>query len=282
MSGAPTAPTPDLCPSCGTPRPGRFCGACGEKRVDPGHDHSLAHWVAEFFEGLTHFDGRFFRTFRTLVTAPGRLTRDHLLGRRVGAMAPLQLFFVVSVVFYLCFTHAYAAEAASMSQNLANGSLLGNLFRVDVLGVLQAKATQRQQPLEELVALVRERAGHHSKLFLATLLPVWALCLQGLGRLVYSKFVPHLIFAVHELCTFLIFDLVFLLVHRVLGHRAISDTMFVPLLVAFWAHLLLALRGAYGFSWPGAIWRSVVALAGLVATILVYRQAVTVVTSLLV
>ena len=96
MSG----PPPARCPSCGAAIDGRFCAACGEKRVT-AHDYSITHFAEHVLESLTHFDFKSLRAVRTLVTRPGRLTRDYLDGRRRGYIGPIQLFVIVNVVFAL-------------------------------------------------------------------------------------------------------------------------------------------------------------------------------------
>ena len=82
--------SPGICPSCGAVRPSQFCAACGEKRLDPARDHSLRWLIGQILEGVAQLDTKLLRTFGTLLGRPGQLTRDHLLGRRVQTMPPLQ------------------------------------------------------------------------------------------------------------------------------------------------------------------------------------------------
>src|SRR5262245_7392607 len=86
-----------VCVSCGTPRAGRFCEACGEKRITT-HDYSLVHFGENFLETLTHFDFRSLRALWVLVRKPGMLTRDYLDGRRKPYVGPIQLFVIVNVM----------------------------------------------------------------------------------------------------------------------------------------------------------------------------------------
>ena len=63
------------CPTCGARAPGKFCPACGEKRVDAADlsiRHFFTHALGEFF----HFDSKIFRSFRLLFTRPGFLTAN--------------------------------------------------------------------------------------------------------------------------------------------------------------------------------------------------------------
>lgn len=89
-----------VCPSCGAPRPEKFCSRCGEKRVD-AHDYSLGHFFGHAIESFTHADGKIFRSLRLLLAHPGALTADYFAGKRQPYMHPLALFIVANTFFFL-------------------------------------------------------------------------------------------------------------------------------------------------------------------------------------
>src|SRR5262245_30635748 len=93
-------PASPPCPTCGAIVDGRFCGNCGEKRITTD-DYSITHFAEHILESLTHFDFKSLRALKTLVTQPGRLTRDYLDGRRRSYIGPIQLFVIVNIVFAL-------------------------------------------------------------------------------------------------------------------------------------------------------------------------------------
>jgi len=88
------------CANCREPLGGRYCARCGEKRLEPS-DHTLRHFLGHLFEAFTHADGKVVLTLRSLLTRPGRLTADHLRGRRKPYMPPLQVFLICNLVFFL-------------------------------------------------------------------------------------------------------------------------------------------------------------------------------------
>lgn len=270
------------CPSCGGVRPGRFCAICGEKRLDPARDHSLRWLIGQILEGVVQFDTRLLRTFGTLLGRPGQLTRDHLEGRRVRTLPPLQAFFVTSVLFYCFFERAYAAPVQVLSSAYARGAWLGNVLHYDIATVLTAKAAATGQPLDTLAMRVFDRASQESKVFLGLLVPFLACVLHVLFRRQWPRHVPHFIAALHLFSVFLLFDLVFLFGWRLAGADAISDLMFLPLLAGFGVHAWLAIRRIYAVKWLRALFATVVLLTSLTALILVYRQIVTVVAAVLV
>jgi hypothetical protein len=91
---------PQPCPSCGHTMEQKFCSYCGEKRVNR-HDFSLKHFIEEAVEGITHFDNKFFRTIKILITKPGKLAEDFSNGIRLRYMRPLQLYIVCNLIFFL-------------------------------------------------------------------------------------------------------------------------------------------------------------------------------------
>jgi hypothetical protein len=95
-----TENVPQPCPSCGHTMEQKFCSNCGEKRVHH-HDFSLKHFAEEALENITHFDSKFFRTIKVLITQPGKLAEDFSNGIRVRYMRPLQLFIVCNLIFFV-------------------------------------------------------------------------------------------------------------------------------------------------------------------------------------
>ncbi len=281
VENASTADGRGVCPSCGAVRVGRFCHACGEKRLEPEHDHSLRWLFVQVLEGVAQFDTKLLRTFGALLFRPGQLTRDHLEGRRVRHLPPLQVFFVTSVLFYLFFERAYAAPVGVLAKAYAQGGWVGNVLHYDIAGAITAKAAASGQSVDVLVARVFDRASQESKLFLGLLVPFLAGVLHLLFRRQWPRYVPHFVAAVHAFTVFLCFDLVFLFGWRLAGANEISDLMFLPLLLGFGVHVVFAVRRVYGAGAIAAVLKTLVVLAWLVALIIVYRQFVTVAAAVL-
>ncbi|MEZ5964814.1 MAG: DUF3667 domain-containing protein [Planctomycetota bacterium] len=256
---------------------GEYCQACGERRLDPERDHSLRWLLGQLVDGLLQLDAKVLRTYRALLVRPGSLTRDHLEGRRVRTVMPFQLFLLTGLVFYLCFSHAYAAPVAALADARARGVWFGNILQYDIRGAIAAKAAATGQTADVLAMRVFDRAGQESKIFLGALVPVQALALWLLHRRHEPRFVPHLIAALHLFTVFLVFDLVFLWVWRLLGHRTITDTMFLPLVVTYAVHVFVGLRRIHGGGLLATGVRTLAFLAVFLAAILAYRQVITIV-----
>jgi hypothetical protein len=82
--------------------------------------------VHETWTELSGYDGRFARTFLLLLRQPGALTLEFLAGRRARFIAPLRLYFVASVVYFLL-----AAAIPNVQQPRA-AQLPGSKVKIDL------------------------------------------------------------------------------------------------------------------------------------------------------
>jgi hypothetical protein len=89
------------CKNCTHVFTGNFCNNCGEK-VYSSHDKSLIHIGEEFFHFLTHFEGAFLTTLKTVITKPGKFSLDYCNGIRKKYFKPVSLFLLL-VILYLLF-----------------------------------------------------------------------------------------------------------------------------------------------------------------------------------
>lgn len=266
----------EACQSCGALRPQRYCGACGEKRLEPERDHSLSWLLGQVLDGVLHFDTKLLRTFSVLVFTPGRLSRAFLEGRRVRYLQPLSLFAIASIVFYLLFPNAYSAQVETMQRCLRDDVWIGNLLRFDFDAHLGAVAAQRNESIELVRARVRERSAEESKIFLGLLVPWLAIVLHATVRRAQPKPVPNLVLALHLFVVFLALDLVFLLGWRLCGADRLADEQFAPLFAAYTLHSMLTVRTALQLSMLRALAVALACTAALVVGLVVYRQLVTV------
>src|SRR5471032_886659 len=97
---SPTVAHDSLCANCTTPMQGKYCHACGERKVHE-HDLTLRHFFLHAVHEFTHLDSKVFATVRYLFTRPGFLTQEFVAGRRSRYMKPLALFLIASAVFLI-------------------------------------------------------------------------------------------------------------------------------------------------------------------------------------
>ncbi len=193
-------PAPE-CVSCGQPMPGKFCAHCGEKRVDPG-DHTLLRMVGHMFEAFTHADGKVFLTLRSLVTRPGRLTADHLRGRRKPYIPPLQLFLIANLIFFLL--HPLIGVSNTLTTNL--DTHLHYLWHSPVAEALVApRLKARRLTTEAYAAVFNPAAVTHAKTLVILIVPVFALATLAAHRRPRRPITAQLIFALHVGAFWLLF-----------------------------------------------------------------------------
>lgn len=89
------------CLNCGQPLNGgdNFCSHCGQKNSTK--KLSFGVFVSNMFSGFFSYDSRFWRTFIPLLTKPGKISKEFILGRRVKYVNPFQLYLNVSIIFFL-------------------------------------------------------------------------------------------------------------------------------------------------------------------------------------
>jgi hypothetical protein len=86
------------CLNCGTQVAGRFCQHCGQENVVV--KESFWHLLMHFFEDLTHFDGKLWKTVKLLLFKPASLTKLYMDGKRATYLHPIRMYLFVSAVFF--------------------------------------------------------------------------------------------------------------------------------------------------------------------------------------
>jgi hypothetical protein len=262
------------CPNCATPLAGPWCHVCGQK--GEAYSRSIWHLTTEAFEGLTHFDGRFWQTLPRLLVRPGQLTRDYLDGHRAAQIPPFRLFLVVLLLVF--FTGGLSLGQGhnnfklktindpevqkqlnwSQQDKAQFAEAMGNLDKAasgkpdagihTVLGDSKFWSERTKKALEnpESYMLAVEQWGHRAAILM---LPIAALLLSVLFVFKRGVYVfDHLIFAMHSLSfQGLLVSALFLL------GMAVGWAWWFLLLAP--VHLFAHMRGTYGTSVFGTLAR---------------------------
>jgi hypothetical protein len=178
-----------------------YCANCGEKRFD-SRQLSTKHFVEETFEGLVHFDNKFFRTLWLLFTKPGQLSVDYVEGRRVRSMKPIQFFVVINLVFFiLMMNNPYSLPLNSYLnvkpfKNYSTRSIVEEKLKHDSI----SEATYEY--------IFDDKINSESKEFIFIFIPLYAFIFWVFFFMYHRRFFEHLIFATHfvslVLCYYLI------------------------------------------------------------------------------
>ena len=281
------------CLNCGAELSGPFCHECGQHahvhKTLTAFFHDLAH-------GVFHLEGKLWNTIPMLAWRPGELTRRYIDGQRARFVSPIALFlFCVFLMFGVVgltsnTTHMTAKAAADATRELAKDQrklVVLQQQRAQATGRAASKLDERIDDLkDEMSALEAVKTGkvdgsiHLADGFLGgfgdrfqdaaknpellfyklktnaykfswALIPisvpfVWLLFPFSRRFRLYD----HTVFVTYSLC----FMMLLLAASSVIG--LISESLsslawFVPPI-----HMYRQLRGAYGVSKAGAVWRT--------------------------
>lgn len=100
MAEETSTPSQHTCKSCGNSFIGLYCSQCGEKVIEP-KDRSLRTFLSNILLFISFADSRFIRTLWLIIKNPGFLSKEYVEGRRVKYLRPLQLFFILNLVYFL-------------------------------------------------------------------------------------------------------------------------------------------------------------------------------------
>jgi len=91
----------DHCLNCNEPLQldDNFCHKCGQ--VNDTSKISLKQYFSQYLSGFFNFDNRLLKTIGPLIFKPGKVTKEYVLGKRMSYVNPFQLYFHVTIVFFL-------------------------------------------------------------------------------------------------------------------------------------------------------------------------------------
>lgn len=243
------------CQNCGHTFEGKYCNHCGQKKYTE-EDKSLKHILPEVFHFLTHFEGSFLRTVKTVLLHPARLSSDYCAGKRKIYYKPIS-FYLLIVVLYLLFP---LASGMNMDmRDYKSSQWTGPLIKRQI----EVKAGAKRLDEASLAEKFHQISGKTSKVLLLLLIPFSALAIALLHyrqkKYVFDHFILATEFnAFYLLVIFLLLPLLLLSLFRMLHIADHNIDIYVqPVLVGLlWIYTMLLFRRFYGERWLPAIVRS--------------------------
>jgi hypothetical protein len=89
-----------VCKSCDHEFVGLYCNLCGEKVIEP-KDRKFKSFLGNVLVATTFIDNKFLKSMWSTISKPGFLSREYVDGRRVMYMRPLQMFFILNLIYFL-------------------------------------------------------------------------------------------------------------------------------------------------------------------------------------
>ncbi|NGX14789.1 DUF3667 domain-containing protein [Wenzhouxiangella sp. XN24] len=191
----------DSCPNCDAILQGRYCHACGQRRIEP-EERRLSWFFSQLVEAFTMADRRFLGSIARLMFKPGSLDRDWLEGRRRRNLAPLSLFLIANLVYFFYppltdFNLSLADQAAHQP------------YSAIVERLVSARLEARGLDFEVYALQYQAKANDIAKLLVILHAPLLALVLLALHARRYPYFVEHLMVSLH-FWAFTLFMIMFL------------------------------------------------------------------------
>ena len=149
-------PVVHTCKSCHNQFTGNYCNNCGEK-LRIASDRTLRTLFNDILKAVTFADNKFARTLWFMLARPGFVSSEISHGRTVRYLSPIQVFFVLNLVYFLFPTvqlfnaslktqlfaplgfllrEPIARKMATMHMNLSSFELVYNLKTVGLAKLL--------------------------------------------------------------------------------------------------------------------------------------------------
>lgn len=97
---SPTEKHLHICKSCGNTFEGIYCNLCGEKILEI-KDRSFQTFLQNILLALTFADNKFLKSLGLIIRRPGFLSKEYVEGKRVNYLKPIQLFFLLNLIYFL-------------------------------------------------------------------------------------------------------------------------------------------------------------------------------------
>lgn len=257
------------CKNCESIFNGKFCSNCGQK-VYSEKDKALSKISEEVFHFMTHFDGKFLKTLKTIFRYPGKLSLDYSSGIRQKYYKPISLYLLI-VVLYLLFP-------------LVGGMNMEMKYykQTPILGGYISQQIENKSKIENLseellTEKFNEKSKSTSKIFLLLLIPLSVPLLYLLyfkrKRFMFDNFI-----LLTEISIFFLFSLYILLPLLTLPfiyffETSVGETVLIPLgILIFGFYCIILFHNVFQEKW----WVSVIkggifTFSFMVLTVNIYR-----------
>jgi hypothetical protein len=243
-----------ICPNCGHHTTLNYCAQCGQET----HLHKETFWalILHFIGHYFHYDSKFWKTMKTLITKPGELTVAYWKKQRARYIPPVSLYIFISSLFFLFYILSFSnrlEKGRELMKTMNSGTDSVHVVKDKLpswLSTNDGKEIIDNKAKFEEVAKPLEESMHQMPKVCFFLVPLVALMLK---LLLYKRkdlfFVDHAVFSIHlHSAAFLI-----LLVYDILASLQASLILSFALYFGIVAYTTAALSHAYKMNTGRAI-----------------------------
>jgi len=182
-----------ICKSCGNSFIGLYCNQCGEKVLEKS-DFSFRALLSQFVLIVTFADNKFIRTLKYIILRPGFMSSEYAEGRRVNYMRPLQMFFILNLIYFLFPLLQLFNTSLNTQMHLRTHSPL-------VKEMVQNHLKKEHLSYEGFSLMYNERSTSLAKLILVVFVVIASIPMAVIFMKSKRMFTEHVTFAV-ELVSF--------------------------------------------------------------------------------
>ena len=260
------------CKNCDSILYGKFCTNCGQK-VYSETDKSLSSLIHEAFHFMTHFDGKFFNTLKTIYRYPGQLSLDYSNGIRQKYYKPIS-FYLLIVVLYLLFP---LASGMNMEMKYYKSSSIIGRY---ISNQIEYKLVTENLTEEMLSEKFSEKSKSTSKFLLLLLIPLSTPLIYLLyfnrRRYVFDNIILVSEINIFFLLTIFLLIPIFIFPFFYFFNTSMNDKIFVPLsIVLFGSYCIILFHKVFNEKWwISFIKGGVFALIFMFMIVTIYRAIV--------
>jgi hypothetical protein len=236
-------------------------------------------------------DSRAVRSFRDLIRRPGLLTREYMAGRRDQYLNPLELFLLANLIFFVVSgLTGHQMLTTPLRSHTCPGCQPYGVYakrvvdrKIDAIRRetwRDAKHDHAQYRLLLQIAVTRFRtrfdmiSGQTARSLIFMMVPLFALII-GLLELGRGSGVRHLVFSLHfHAFALLLWEVLWIIQFAILRplHIFYGDSFWGPLMALAEAiYILIALGPAYGEGFKARLIKGMIAGAGSILVLQIYR-----------
>ena len=186
-------PAHHTCKSCGNDFVGSYCNLCGEKIIE-ANERKFRAVVSNVLISTTVVDNKFMKSLWLTITRPGFLSKEYVNGRRVMYMRPLQMFFILNLVYFLFPLLQMFNSSLNTQRNILPHSKLARM-------VVAEKLRETGYSITGFELMYNEKTTSLAKLLIVIFVLVASLPLSLIFRKRNRFFADHLALSV-ELTSF--------------------------------------------------------------------------------
>jgi hypothetical protein len=260
------------CKNCGVALLGKYCSACGQK-VYTDKDKSVGSIVHELIHFLTHFDGKFFSTLKSVYLSPGNISVDYSNGIRQKYYKPISLYLLI-VILYLLFP-----LVDGMNAEMNNYEQIG-IFGDYISAKIDNKITKENLSAEVLSEKFGARSKNITKFSLLLLIPLSFPLLYlfyfNRKRYLFDNVILLTEINIFYLLTFFILVPLVILPFSYFLKLNLADDFYAPLtVVSFGIYSIILFHRVFSEKWIIAILKgSLFSFLFILMTVTIYRYLV--------